>query len=103
MHAAMDAGGCGSIRARGSRCAQERPGLALAMNVLYLASFQEPSAFEYRRHRLFDSRRPRGRLFGRGKVAQVTPLPTRCQRLEGALEMRVPSEPPPQLLGKRKI
>src|SRR4051812_44640288 len=47
-----------------------------------LASLQEPSAFEYRRHRLFDSHHPRCRLLGRGKVVQVTPLPPRSQRLE---------------------
>src|SRR5438876_7002095 len=69
----------------------------------HLASLQEPSAFEYRGPRLFDSRRPRRRLLGRGKVVQVTPLPPRRQRLEGALETRVPSEPLPQLLGNRKI
>jgi hypothetical protein len=76
---------------------------SLVLNSLYLASLQEPSAFEYRGHRLFDSRRPRRRLLGRGKVVQITPLPPRRQRLEGALETRVPSEPLPQLLGNRKI
>src|SRR5213078_2336345 len=59
---------------------------------LYLASLQEPSAFEYRRHRLFDSRHPCRRLLGGGKVVQVTPLPPRRQRLKGALETRVASE-----------
>jgi hypothetical protein len=39
-------------------------------NSLYLASLQEPSAFEYRGYRLFDSRLPRRRLLGRGKVVQ---------------------------------
>src|SRR5436853_4231826 len=70
---------------------------------LHLASLQEPSAFEYRGHRLFDSRRPRHRLLGRGKVVEVTPLPPRRQRLECALETRVPLEPLAQLLGNRKI
>src|SRR5215831_6443362 len=69
----------------------------------YLASLQEPSAFEYRRRRLFDSRHPCRRLLGCAKVVQVTPLPPRRQRLEGALETRVPSEPLSQLLGNRKI
>jgi len=55
-------------------------------------SLEEPSAFEYRGDRLFDSRRPRRRLLGRGKVVQVAPLPPRRQRLESALETRVPSE-----------
>src|SRR5437868_523583 len=70
---------------------------------LHLASLQEPSAFEYRGHRLFDSRRPRHRLLGRGKVVEVTPLPPRRQRLECALETRVPSEVFAQLRGNRKI
>src|SRR6266436_1898217 len=70
---------------------------------LHLASLQEPSALEYRGHRLFDSRRPRRRLLGRGKVVQVTPLPPRRQRLEGALETRVASELLAQFLGNRKI
>src|SRR5438876_6622726 len=69
----------------------------------HLASLQEPSAVEYRRHRLFDSRRPRRRLLGRGKVVQVTPLPPRRQRLEGALETRIPSEALTQLPRNRKI
>src|SRR6266700_3790292 len=56
------------------------------------ASLQEPSAFEYRRHRLFDSRHSCRRLLGCSKVVQVTPLPPRRQRLEGALKTRVPSE-----------
>ena len=56
---------------------------------LLLASLQEPSAFEDRGHRLLDSRRPRCRLLGRRKVVQVTPLPTRRQRLERALEALV--------------
>src|SRR5580658_3606356 len=70
---------------------------------LYLASLQESSAFEYRGHRPFDSCRPRCRLLGGGKMVQVPPLPPRRQRLEGALETRVPSEPLPQLVGNRKI
>ncbi len=41
------------------------------------ASLQKPSAFEYRRPRLFDSRHPRRRLPGRGEVVQVAPLPPR--------------------------
>src|SRR5438132_8882358 len=69
----------------------------------HLASLQEPSAFENRRDRLFDSRHPCRRLLGCGKVVQVTPLPPRRQRLEGALETRVSSEPLSQLLGNRKI
>src|SRR5579863_8374808 len=68
-----------------------------------LASLQEPSAGEYRRQRLFDSRRPRRRLLGRGKVVEVTPLPPRRQRVEGPLETWVLSEPLRQLLGDRKI
>src|SRR5882762_4004438 len=77
----------------------------LAMNVypFYLASLQEPSAFEYRRHRFFDSRYPCRRLLGGGKVVQVTPLPPRRQRLKGVLETRVASEPLSQLLGNRRI
>lgn len=88
---------------RCSRSAQKRlAGLAIE-NVLYLASLQEPSPFEYRGHCLFDPRLPCHRLLGRGKVVQVTPLPTWCQRLERVLEPRVCSEPLRQLLGKRKI
>src|ERR1700733_2488230 len=70
---------------------------------LSLAPLQESSTLEYRRHRFFDSRHSRRRLLGRGKVVEVTPLPPRRQRLEGALETRVPSQPLPQLLGNRKI
>ena len=68
-----------------------------------VASLQKPSAREYCGHRLFDSRRPRRRLLGRGKVLQVTPLPPRRQCLEGALEPRVFAEPFAQFLGNREI
>src|SRR6185437_11595226 len=67
------------------------------------ASLQEPSAFKYRRHRLFDSREPRRRLLGCAKVVEVTPLPPGRQRLEGAHETWILSEPLRQLLGNRKI
>src|ERR1041384_6795893 len=67
------------------------------------APLQEPSAFEDRRHRPFDPCHPRRRLLGPGKVVEVTPLPPRRERLEGALETRVPAEPLRQLLGNRKI
>src|ERR1700737_1714211 len=86
-----------SRRIRGRRRFESIP------NSLNLAPLQEPSAFKYRGHRLFDSRRSRRRLLGRGKVVQVTPLSPRRQRVEGALETRVPSEPLPQLLGNWKI
>src|SRR3954447_3218974 len=46
-----------------------------------LAPLEEPSAFEYRRHRLLDARHPGRRLLGGGKVVEVTPLPPRRQRL----------------------
>ena len=58
-----------------------------------LAPLQEPSAFEYGGHRLFDSRRSGRRLLGRGKVIQVTALSPRRQCLEGALETRLPPKP----------
>src|SRR5262252_645547 len=51
----------------------------------------------------FRSAPPACRLLGRGKVVEVTPLPPRRQRLEGALETRVFSEPLRQLLGHREI
>src|SRR4029078_6237781 len=68
-----------------------------------LTPLQESSAFEDRRHRLFDPRHPGRRLLGCGEVVEVTPLPPRRQRLEGSLETRVPAEPLRQLLGNRKI
>src|SRR3982750_4825387 len=75
----------------------------LRRSLFDLASLQETSAFEYRGHRLVDSRLPRRRLLGACKVVQVTPLPPGCQRLEGALETRVTSEPLGQLRRNRKI
>src|SRR6185369_9837206 len=70
---------------------------------LRLASLQETFSRENRGHCPFDSRGPRRRLLGRRKVVQVTPLSARRQRLEGALETRVSSEPLAQLLGNWKI
>src|SRR5437868_9910075 len=49
-------------------CANARPSDARDGPPLHLASLQEPSALEYRGHSLFDSRRPRRRLLGRGNV-----------------------------------
>src|SRR5689334_4938666 len=46
----------------------------------------EPSAFENRRPRSFDSRHSRRRLLGSGEVIQVAPLTLRRQRRERALE-----------------
>src|SRR5436305_1817250 len=66
-----------------------------------LAPLKEPSAFEYRGHRLLDSRRPRGRLLCRREVVQITPLPPRRQRLERALEARVLSKLLAQLVQNR--
>src|ERR1043166_2679354 len=67
------------------------------------APLQEPSAFENRRHCLFDSRRPCCRLLGRGEVVQITSLAPWRQRLERALEARVHPESLAQLLGNRKL
>ena len=69
----------------------------------WLAPLREAFAFEYRGHRLFDPCHPRRRLPGSGKMVEVTPLPPRRQRLEGALETRVSSESLRQFLGNRKI
>src|SRR5690349_874697 len=64
-----------------------------------LSPLQEPSSFEDRRYRLLDPRGPRLRLLRAGKVKQVSPLPTRRQRLERALEPRIVAELLLQLLG----
>src|SRR5215471_21791994 len=87
---------------RSGNWVSRRRGIAAGFGT-YLPSLQKPSAFVYRRHRLFDSRHPRRRLLGRGKVKEVTPLTPRRQRLEGALETRVSSEPLRQFLGNRKV
>src|SRR6266446_7733116 len=68
-----------------------------------LSPLQEPSSFEDRRHRLLDPRGPRPRLLRAGEVKQVSPLPTRRQRLERALEPRIVAELLLQLLGHRKL
>jgi hypothetical protein len=57
-----------------------------------LSPLQEPSSFEDRRHRLLDPRGPRLRLLRAGEVKKVSPLPTRRQRLERALEPRIFAE-----------
>src|SRR5437879_5285948 len=91
-----------SAAGAGGSAATDKPVSCNALLGGTLASLQKPSALEYRRHGLFDSRHPRRRLLGGGKVVEVTPLPPRRQRLEGALERWVPSEPLRQLLGNRK-
>src|SRR6185437_12483323 len=63
------------------------------------ASFEKPSALEDRGHRLFDSRPPCRGLLGRRKVVQITPLPARRQRLEGALETWIFAQPFAELFG----
>src|SRR4029077_14565550 len=68
-----------------------------------LAPLQEPSSFEDRRHRLLDPRGPRPRLLRAGEVEQVSPLPTRRQRLERALEPRIFAELLLQLLRHGKL
>ena len=68
-----------------------------------LSPFQEPSSFEDRRHCLLDPRGPRSRLLRAGEVKQVSPLPTRRQRLEGALEPPIVAELLLQLLGHGKL
>jgi len=68
-----------------------------------LSPLQEPSSFEDRRHCLLDPRGPRPRLLRTGEVKQVSPLSTRRQRLEGALEPRIVAELLLQLLGHGKL
>src|SRR4051812_2981058 len=73
------------------------------MDVRSSASLQESSAREYRGYRLFDSCSPGRGLLRCREVVQVTPLSSWRQRLEGALETRVLSEPLTQLFWNWEI
>src|SRR5262249_34161626 len=78
-----------------------RPSLGTHPQFRNLSPLQEPASFEDRRHRLLDPRGPRPRLLRASEVKQISPLPTRRQRLECALEPWIVAEFLFQFLGHR--